>query len=253
MNIDATETSSLTSKADLTEIHTQSGLSVVHQSLRTKSDLLIGEGRTSGYLPTKPSKRKPSSWIWKHGEPITRESDGQNLWLCRICFNTTTKGLKTCAADPTTHAARHLTKHHYFDNQGVYIGKSSVPAKRQNVLEQIEQQNKAQNTSFDRAGFEGVYTTWLIEDNLSLRQATSQRLRELITVRDPFVENVLPKNHHTVSSWIKKYYSVRKQFVRNSLLEAVSKITISFDGWTSASNMDLLGVMAHYIDSSYCH
>jgi hypothetical protein len=144
-------------------------------------------------------------------------------------------------------------KYHNFDFQGNYISKSTIPAKRQNVLDQIERQHKAQNTSFDRSYWEGVYITWLITDNLSFRQATSNRLRELLIIRDPYIEDVLPKDHCTISIWIKKYYLTSKQLIRSNLSKAISNITISFDGWTSASDMDLLGVMAHYIDNEYCH
>ena len=195
-----TETSTLTSIEDLTEIHAQSDLTTIYESRRTKSGFIVGEGRTSGYKPTPPAKKRYISWIWKHGEPITRVRDGQTLWMCRNCFNNNVEGLVVKAANPTTTAQRHMVDFHDYDFQGNYVGKQTIPAKRKSVLDAIHKQNKAQNTSFDRTAFEGLYATWALTTNQSLRQATSSTLRELITLRDPFVEDVLPASHNSLAS-----------------------------------------------------
>ena len=253
MAIVDTQTSSLTSEVSLTRIHAESDLQTPHISRKTKSGFLVGEGRTAGHCPTPPPKRKSRGWVWTHGEAITRVSDGQKLWLCRHCFNNSHKGLPTTAAEPTTIPQRHMVKYHDYDIEGNYVGKQVIPAKRKTVRDQIQAQEEAQNSTFDRTAYKGLYTAWALRDNLSLRQATSSYLHELLTYRDPFVRNVLPQNHTTLSSWIKKYYSACKARISQQLLQARSRITISFDGWKSDSDMDLLGIMAHYIDSKYAH
>ena len=157
MSIATTATSSLTSEADLTEKHVGSDLPFTYETQRTKSGILLGSGRTAGYIPSEPSKKKPTIWVWRHGDAITRVSAGKKLWLCRICYNKTTEGLITFQADPTTGPRRHLVDNHHYDYSGDFIGKQNVPSKRKNVLRQIEEQNKAQNTSFDHTTFESLF------------------------------------------------------------------------------------------------
>jgi hypothetical protein len=145
-----------------------------------------------------------------------------------------------------------MERHHY-DEFGNYVGKKVIPAKRKTVHQQVQEQADAQNSCFDRSGYEGLIVTWVVCDNISLRQATSSRFQRLVVYRDPFLEDVLPDSHSTLSSWIKSYYERAKAVVRAKLKQAVSRITISFDGWKSDSDMDLLGVVAHYVDHNYSH
>ena len=155
------------------------------------------------------------------------------------------------AADPTTRPARHLQEHHNYDANGDYAGKTSIPAKRRTVTEQTQRQRQAQNSVFNRQRYKALYTTFVLAERLSLRQGSSSHLHRLITERDPVIEDALPQSATTVRSWIESYYPLAKTQVMQSLAAARSRITVSFDGWTSRSNMDLLGVIAHYISADY--
>ena len=95
--------------------------------------------------------------------------------------------------------------------------------------------------------------TFVVVNNLSLRQATSLHLRQLLIERDPVIEEVLPTAATTVAEWIKRYYPPCQQKVVSKLASAKSRITLSFDGWKSDSDMDLLGVIAHFIDDDFKH
>ena len=243
--------SALTSEADLTAIHAQSDLQTVHILRHTESDILIGEGRTSGYTITPPTKRKLNSWVWRHGEAITRLCDGQKYWLCRICYKTEGRSLILQKADPTTGARRHLIERHHYNEGGDYIGKQAIPSKRKNVMELVQAQQRVQQTAFNHSHFEGLYTSWALCDNLSLRQATSTSIRALLSYRHPLIEDVLPLSHTTLSLWIKQYMPHCKKEIRDHLSKARSRITLSFDGWTSKSNMDVVAIIAHYIDVNW--
>lgn len=247
----STATSSLTSEPDLTRIHAESDLQITHISKHTTSGILVGEGRTSGYYITPPSRKRPRSWIWRHGEAITRVRDGVKCWLCRFCYHDDQEAVVITTAEPTTMAQRHLIDKHYYNSKGIYTSKKVVPAKRKNVAVQIYDQKQAQQAPFDRTDFEGLYTSWALIDCLSLRQATSPMLRELLSYRNPLLADAAPSSHPTISRWIKEYYRQAKIKVIDHLSKARSRITLSFDGWTSKSNMDLLAVIAHYIDVNH--
>lgn len=251
MTSSSTASSSLTSEASLTHIHGESDLQIEHTSRHTTSGILIGEGLTSGYCITPPSKKKSTSWIWKHGEAITRLKDAHKFWLCQFCYKDTPQKLVIRRADATSHGQRHLIEQHQFDATGCYKGKDSVLGKRKNVYEQVHEQDKAQKTPFNRVDFEGLYTTWALVDNLSLRQATSRLLRDLVSYRAPIIRDAVPQSHNTLSGWINQYYDLCKEKVISHLSQSRSRITISFDGWTSSSNMDVVAVVAHYINANY--
>jgi hypothetical protein len=253
MASEVTDTSSLTSDADLTEIHAQSDLTIIHESRRTKSGFLVGFGRTAGYRPTPPRlKTKQESWIYRHEEAITRLSDGKKLWMCRLCYDTSEKGLVIAQADPSTIAARHLEKEHHYDRRTHELI-STGSKKRPAVSILFERAEKVQKTVFDETRYRGLYTSWAVLDNLSFRQATSLNIRNLLLERDPLLEEFLPKSHHTMATWIRAYYPLCKDEVASQLAAARSRITLSFDGWTSQSQMDVLGVVGHFIDVNYTH
>ena len=62
---------------------------------------------------------------------------------------------------------------------------------------------------------------------------------------------MLPQSHNTTRAWIVKAAYAPKGAVRRSLSKARSRIVISFNGWKSGNQLDLLGVTGHYIDERY--
>jgi hypothetical protein len=65
------------------------------------------------------------------------------------------------------------------------------------------------------------------------------------------VQPLLPNSPTTTRRWIIKASQHAKKAVRRSLAKAKSRITLSFDGWKSDNELDLLGIIAHYIDKNY--
>ncbi|TKA70467.1 hypothetical protein B0A49_11647 [Cryomyces minteri] len=137
-------------------------------------------------------------------------------------------------ANATTQASRHLEAAHRITKKG-QIPPSVVPRKRESVADQLQRAHRAQQTAFDE------------------RACTPWRFRELLGYRNPLIEGVAPSSHNTPRTWITQYYELSKETVRRSLNNAVSRITLSFDLWTSNSThkgngMPLLGVVGHYLD-----
>lgn len=58
-------------------------------------------------------------------------------------------------------------------------------------------------------------------------------------------------SHNTAQRWLISAYQNNKKLVRKSLIAAKGRITVSFDGWKSDTQVDYLGVVAHYLDSNY--
>ena len=252
MATDATETSSLTLDAPFTELHAQSGLPGTHTSRHTESGFLVDGTRLYGFKPTPPSKFEKRGWVWKHGEPITRVSDAKCFHLCRICYDKEDQSLITLTAPHTTQIKRHLRTHGY-DTHGNKQEIVSRKRKRSNddVAQTLKRIKDAESTVLNRSSWKGYYLAWVVGDDVSLRKASSQRFRDLVGYHNPTVAPVLPETHDTVRDWIIAGAQQSKLAVRRSLEKARSRITLSFDAWKSDNELDLLGIIAHYIDEQY--
>ena len=63
------------------------------------------------------------------------------------------------------------------------------------------------------------------------------------------MEPLVPQSHHTPRDWIVDTFTAAKPVVIESLQMAKSTITVSFHYWLADTELDLLGVVAHYLDS----
>lgn len=62
---------------------------------------------------------------------------------------------------------------------------------------------------------------------------------------------ILPGSDTTMYRWLTQAFDENLVALRAQLYEAVSKIHLSADIWTSPNKMGLLAVVAHYVDSHY--
>lgn len=114
----------------------------------------------------------------------------------------------------------------------------------------IKRQKRSQEETFDREGWKRTYLEWLVSSNQSLRQASEDKIKALISFRNPIVEPLVLQSHYTLRDWIVEAFTAAKPIVIESLQIARSTITISFDYWLADNKLDLLGVVAHYLDSN---
>jgi hypothetical protein len=170
-----------------------------------------------------------------------------------LCYEKKPPQLVTKKALPTTPAIRHLVKHHGFLENGT---KATAPRKRKRDIQEdmpaaVERQLNAQNITFDRLDWQDHFLAWLVSDDVSLRKTTSRRLRRLLLYRNPMLKDVIPKSKTTTRKLVMAAYKTLKPFVIHSLVAAKSRISLSFDGWKSDNDLDMLAIIAHYIDEQY--
>ena len=65
------------------------------------------------------------------------------------------------------------------------------------------------------------------------------------------LRKVIPQSPQTTRSWKVAAFKRHKPLIIHHLAAAKSRITLSFDAWKSDNHLDLLGIMAHYVDSEY--
>jgi hypothetical protein len=137
--------------------------------------------------------------------------------------------------------------HHGFDVKGE---RSHEPEKRRHrdIQDMLQRQEKAQRLVFDKERWKDRFVQWVVRDNQSLLSSISPALRALMMFQNPIVEPVFPRSHNTTRSWIITKYEEGKAAIVDHLAKARSTISISFDGWKADNDMDLLGILAHYLD-----
>jgi len=239
MTEDATTDSTLTEGDDLTEIFRQSNVQGTYQSLSANTGFFVRGPLLKDYVPTPMKSRPKHSWVWidkitkeRHGVPITYKRTGESLWMCFHCFNKTQKALLTKPATPTTLARRHLMKKHGLNHDGTK-STSIVPAKRaaeQATLHQLQLQQDANDAVLDKDDWKSAFIQCVVRCDLSLRVSSSVALCQLATYRAPLVMPFFPKTHQSTRDWLVKAYQEHKSKVINSLKNAQSRITLSFDG-----------------------
>ncbi|KAI0603642.1 hypothetical protein TUN205_12148, partial [Pyrenophora tritici-repentis] len=105
-------------------------------------------------------------------------------------------------------------------------------------------------TNFNIQEFRLAAVTWLVENNLPLSQFESSSFRNMIQLASVEAERALWASHNSVSRYVIRLYNYLLPKVVASLSESMSKVHISFDGWTTkGGKRGYLGIVAHYVDT----
>jgi hypothetical protein len=106
-------------------------------------------------------------------------------------------------------------------------------------------------SSFDVQAFRLAAVTWLIENNYLLSELESPTFRSLIALANPIAEDALWRLHNSVSRYVMRLYHYLKPLVVKELLQSISKIHLSFNGWTTkGGKKGFLGIVAHYVTAT---
>lgn len=212
-----TESTLTTEPENLTKTHGQSGLKTTHSSRRTKSGFVVTHNRLPGYepsLPTKHSGNPSDSWIWEHGERITRKKGSQECWMCRTCYNDTVRhplGFFIKPRDPTTLAQRHMKKQHGYTLKGEKVQGKKRKRQDTDVRDGLSAQQPTNNTVFDTEGWRQAYVRWSVSTGQSLRQTANDDHKDLLTFQNPRLNNLVPTSPDTARAWIIQAYKTAKK------------------------------------------
>ena len=184
MPLNDTETSSLTSNPSLTQIHGKSDLQTEHTSRHTKTGFLVEGPYLSLYIPTPASKRPTHSWVFEHGEALTRKSDNKRCWLCRLCYDKDPQKKPIIVeVKPTTPAIRHLVDEHQYNSDGSKQRKRKADDE-ETVVQKLQ---RATASAVDIDEWKALHLAWAITDDVSLNKTTSKRLRRLLGYSNPLI------------------------------------------------------------------
>lgn len=244
-------------------INTEPDLTVIRQDRRTDCGFLIEETRLPRCVPLPANKVSRRSWVWEHGVLIGRlnhQGEPVPCWLCTSCYHeprsSRPSDLSAYLIKATTATNRiidHLVDRHYYGRKGEPPESYKSKKRKHNTLEEAWMNAEhAHKEVFNTSGWKAAYCKWVACSGVSLRQATSKELVSLLTYQHPKLSSMPITSATTAGMWMKQCFDHNKDKVKQSLATAKSGLTISFDGWKANNDvLDLLGVVAHFIDSDY--
>jgi hypothetical protein len=83
-------------------------------------------------------------------------------------------------------------------------------------------------SNFNEAAWKTRFVDWIILEDVTFRQASSDRLRWLITNGGELASQLVPEHHTTVCSWIRQSFERRRQIIFDLVKNAKSSIHFKF-------------------------
>jgi hypothetical protein len=200
------------------------------------------------------------SWIYHHGYRVTSLAGGGKkvFFVCRFCharrLPSPYAGIYETTKS-TSSAASHLAE----DRAGHRLtapGKAAREAitasswLRQAFKTDLGVTQKVANTAggFSVQTFRLAAVTWLVENNHSLREFETPAFKKMIAAANPEAAVSLWSSHVSVARYVMRLYDYIKPTVVKQLSCSLSKIHISFDGWTTkGGKRGYLGLVAHFV------
>lgn len=210
--------------------------------------------RLLGY--TKPLLRpvnKLNVAMWTAGVPLER--NGHRYYLCLDCHKSSAMINHLWNVERgSANVLKHLERYHSLvpnpDNKFelIQVDQRQSPAIDLDADDPHDQAilNQLAGT-FNNAKFHHLVLRWMVYENISFRQIDSKPFGEMVEYLSRRGFEALP-GRMGIRSMIMQSYQAWKKKVKQELTQALSKIHISFDLWTSGNCLALNGIVAHFID-----
>jgi hypothetical protein len=158
----------------------------------------------------------------------------------------------------TSHAARHLLRQHHITEAGHSGPGLATPftlaatdgSSSSHLLSRQASLGLQLASHFDEGAWKARFVDWVIVEDVTFRQASSVRLRWLISNGGELASQLLPEHHTTVCSWIRQTFESRRHIIVNLVKDARSSIHLSFDLWTASNGFHYVGIVGHFVDNN---
>ena len=197
------------------------------------------------------SKLQPSA-IYKHGAQLTTDGDNK-YWLCKYCHVRGHHHTALFPSESTTSIIYHLRHQHKLEDFG-YQTAVSNPFNMAKGATDLTSYLGGRRLVFNDLQFKDDFTDWVIDLDLTFRQATHQRTHDIFANYMEDVSKILPKSPSTLGSWVKEKWvgdTGRRVWLKEKLHIATSKIHMSMDAWTSEEGTNYLAIVAHFLDENH--
>lgn len=198
------------------------------------------------------NSKAQSSAIYKHGAQLTTDGDNK-FWLCKYCHVRGQHDSALFNSGATTSIIYHLKHLHKLEEFG-YKPVASNPFDTAKGTTSSIPCLGSRRLVFNDFQFKDEFIDWAVDLDLTFRQATHQRTRNIFASCLEDIDKVLPKSPSTLSAWIKEMWdgdAGRRTWLKGTLHLAKSKIHLSTDTWTSEEGTNYVAVVAHFLDEKH--
>ncbi|KFA67601.1 hypothetical protein S40285_09719, partial [Stachybotrys chlorohalonatus IBT 40285] len=203
-------------------------------------------------LSRKGSKGR-KSWIKRYGlflvELDANDNPSNPYWACRLCD---AKGQpEFFATAATSSAADHLCKSHR-------IFESSQSANTDASTDDSDRVKRPclHYSAVPRAKVKIVQELslgLLINSNIPFSFFTDPFFEQLVWQLDPHLSGQIPWSRQSICRLLDDVYKSKRDQVKQELLDALTKIHLGFDLWTSPNRYAIMAVTAHFLDHQGHH
>jgi hypothetical protein len=141
-------------------------------------------------------------------------------------------------------------KHHINRQNGVYIAPNerTPAATSHNGFSTLLLGSLFYQSTFEK--WKTLFIRWIVYCHIAFFQIENKYFREMLISLFPKLNDLLPKARSTIRGWILDEYKRQRSFIMHDLSTSLSAIHLSFDLWTSPSQVPILAVVAHYISAN---
>ncbi|KAG7408190.1 putative AC transposase [Fusarium oxysporum f. sp. rapae] len=223
----------------------------------TVADLPRAVWRNKRYVLEESLSRKGSkgrkSWIKRHGfflvEIDTNDSPLSPYWACRLCD---AKGQpEFFAAAATSSAADHLRKSHR-----IFEGSQAADPDLSTDESERPKRRRLQYSAVPLARVKMIRELslgLLINTNVPFSFFSDTFFQQLAWQLDPHLADQIPWSRQSMGRLLDDTYKSKKDEIKQELSDALTKIHLGFDLWTSPNRHAVMAVTAHFLDRQGKH
>ncbi|KAK5995167.1 Putative AC9 transposase-like protein [Cladobotryum mycophilum] len=202
---------------------------------------------------SRKGSRGRTSWIRKEGlfvqEILADNKPGDVFWICRRCDEdgSLLKPLKSAATTATTD---HLKKKHRIEEHNITDSSSSsqanttpAPFKRPRNKETLHTRSYIQK-------LEELLLAFLINNDLPFSVFEDPYIREFSYQLEPDVTSQISWSRTRQRHSLKSLFNSKKGIIQAEMHNAITRIHLGFDLWTSPNRLAIMAVTGHFLDHS---
>ncbi|KNG52862.1 hat domain-containing protein [Stemphylium lycopersici] len=224
----------------------------------------IDWARLSQFMKPLATQKQRKSWVFRYGYRVTLRKAPTSRWFAwKYChehkiidaggaglFNVTKATSSAAAHLGLNQRGHNLTRDGLESLRALTSGQISL---RQAFELGVEMPQGAANAigNFNVQGFRLAAVLWLVDNNYPLRKFTTPAFRAMITFANSEAEVALWASHTSISTFAMRLFGFMQPHVIEAFSTAISKVHISFDGWTTkGGKRGFFGDVAHFLDAA---
>jgi hypothetical protein len=191
------------------------------------------------------------SHIWNedHGFKLVRQGCDDTFYYCKRCADHGKPGSLFIITRGNSSVVSHWKTKHQIDQNGNIIKPVGNIGKQLTGQGKKEGEGKVHQFRLDLKLFRLLLIMWIAHCHIAFRIVENAYFLALIRYLNSNLVKLIP-GRKTIRRWVIAEYHRRKRILRRELKHTRSKISISFDLWSSPNSLAVIAINAHFIDQA---